>query len=533
MSPESPLVCTPLCLQEEDEEEMCDEDETFGAEPISQVLLEAALNWVLEALGEWPTAPITAVPMYSDAQRVIDGGHPLSPFLGPGGLRKVIETVQKMQQTACHILVRLNEKPSHGHMYLEGSPTGEVRFVNGPVGDMILLGGEAGALLLDTIIMLFFPVNEVAFLSTNGERTCYTCIQLESQLGSLVGALAQYMGVPVYLLVVDNVPAVAPAKPGSSRERNWGEVAAASLQCVHDLLCDVPTLQLVVESTKVHRRARQMGHLLPLFAAATEDGLAESLAERMALYGGEEAYVHTFRLGGGPDGDTTRRMVHTLHPSAKQPTSLIALVSQTTRNVVLRIDEDAGPQSQLQEAMAEKANPELYGERVRLVQATLDKLLSEDPRAHAALMGAYRENTQVFWRRLEKCLGGRVLAQCVREALAVVLASLTLERLYVAVAATAQLKSQGYELEMQQATGAILEGGDQATGLRAVLLRHPDAEPYLDRKLGDLVDRAQELPSFGNSVSGRPSSAARVAVFVYSLLIDIKNGALGGAYVFP
>jgi hypothetical protein len=446
-------------------------------------------------------------------------------FLSSEGARRLRQHLVAHHEGQEGRLREVDEDAGNGPFFLVCHPGGEeAAYVDGSEGweEIGKLGDKAA--VFSTLLILYFPVALIAFLAAQGNRWCHTCLQMYNQTAATVQRVADACGRVVYLPVMDMVPAVAPAVPGSGKIAKWTGCIQASCFFLGQLVLELPCLQLGVLSTK-------MGTWLLKDSAGPFDGLVEHRLMRSideTISGGQGGVTSAMTLTNPAGG------AHLLasHPSAKQTVMERAAVGAGLCSLLVRAtDVDfarPGSVPPLARACRDLIDVEPVGAAVGAVEFEMEAIAAEGGPCHAALTSFYRKSPGKFMEQLkeQQALIGQV-SPVVVQAVGLVLGALTGERNRVMVAVLQQLRAAGVDMSLREVIEVLLSGASYDDRLRRVHLRHPDAPAHLGKTVPEMVVAVQKHASFIKH-HGLGWSAARYQYFIIGLLIDTYNGHLGG-----
>jgi hypothetical protein len=420
-------------------------------------------------------------------------------------------------------LSALKQKPGRGLLFLRCLPGEKPRYIDGDEGWSEIQEGSGGRPVVFALqVLLYLPVHVVAFVAAKGSDVCHTCLQLYGQLASLVQRVSSAVGCPVFLPMMDAVPCVASAVPDSGQEDLWAGCRTASFTFLQDLMSRLPSLQLVVLSTKVYRSLRD--EELDLFARRVKDSLVGAIENALGEAEGAVTSATAWTLGGGAPGP--RLLLEGPHPSAKLTTVEWAVVGLALGHVLV------SGSSLLQRVCADLLDVERLAACVQQAKDITEAIRDEDADAYAVLTGAYRRSPANVISPIEQQLPESVPVgwrAVFLQAFAVVLGNMTSVRQRVAASVAAQLQQEGAEMSLREIIAAVEEGKDDR-GLGRIMLLHPDSQRFHLRKaITDLVKTVKGLASFKKHAH-MTATPARLEYYVLGLLIDIHNGSLGGGW---
>jgi hypothetical protein len=414
------------------------------------------------------------------------------------------------------------QRPGAGHFWLVCYPGMKAKFTG---ADPSL---DEGALVLALLIQMYFPVANLAWEAPKGGRWCHTCLQLHGLLAPLLERMAQDLGRPVFVPIMDTVPCVASAVPESGQERLWETCRVASFEFIKGLLKEFQGLQLAVLSTKVYKGLLEHDDEERLFQALGDADPVISL-ER-ALSGGEDSITSAFMMALNTGGDSLALFAS--HLAAKLLAQERAAMLLAIGRLAVRAKESGASPTGLFALCADLLDAEGLGAAMGAVNGALEAVREAQPDAYLELLREYRNSPAEVRSRVEEGLrdGPPEKVAVLVQATGLVMGALTSERTRVALAVADQLKKQGTGKSLRQIID-LVEKGEDSERLGRYTLLHPDStRRHLSKTIADMMATVKGWPSFTKHRGLRPSPA-RLEYFVIGLLIDTHNGSIGGAYL--
>jgi hypothetical protein len=461
--------------------------------------------------------------------RALVAGQGATAFLGPADAARLVDKLERHHAGQHQRLVSAGEQPGQGHFFMMCHPHQRADFTSEPPS----LHGTG--LMSSNLIVLYFPVAELGWEAPGGGRWCHTLIQVYGMLAPLLERVAAELGRSVYVPIMDAVPCVASAVPESGQERQWDACRRASFAFVEELLRAMPTLQLAVLSTKVHRELRKhCGEDLfggDLGAAGPVGHVERALGDELG------SVTSAFALPINSGTHTNSLALFASHPAAKLTVAERTVMGLALGLVAVRASVEGASEPQgLHALCADLLDAEALGHAVRVVEEALQTLSVEDADAYMGLLRSYRDGPAELMGRLEERLGSyrdgprsEVLALLLR-ASGIVIGALTSERARVAASVVAQLRLQQTPLSLRDIIGLVEEGRD-SDGLGDLMLLHPDStRGHLAKSIKDMLQTVKGWDSFVKHSALR-ATPARLEYFLLGLLIDTHNGSIGGAWV--